>query len=393
MKNNLKNNIIGFITKCQVNSVEFRISQHCDNSIFASCFALFILHLFGETKTFEKERIRTWIDYINSFQDEKTGYYFIHNDYEEISEKSRDQLTTFCLSALEILNASPKYELQFMSKFNTTEYIERYLAEKGCLKGVPGSGNFAMFLAIFLFYKNKHRKDKGLNTLIQYWFDAHNRKQNPKTGFWGNKILERHYWGFQNALHQFMVYNYANEPICFPDQIADKIISMQDYNGFFSMYPGGGGCWDFDAAHTLIAIKPENKKLDLRIIDSLKKLRTVLLGSVNIDGGFCETRLLNNNWRDYPSFIKFVFYSKNPYIAYSKLKTTFPLLRNNVIPNHWSKANYKVNDSDLWNTFLKCLTIAEIETYLLHKDIMQFNEIEVSWEFQKFIGFGYLSLD
>ena len=65
-------------------------------------------------------------------------------------------------------------------------------------------------------------------------------------------------------------------------------------------------------------------------IDSLKKLRTALLGSVNIDGGFCETRLLNNNWRDYPSFIKFVFYSKNPYIAYSKLKTTFPLLRNNT---------------------------------------------------------------
>ena len=29
------------------------------------------------------------------------------------------------------------------------------------------------------------------------------------------------------------------------------------------------------------------------------------------------------------------------------------------------------------------------ETYLLHKDIMQFNEIEVSWEL-KFIGFGYL---
>ena len=59
-----------------------------------------------------------------------------------------------------------KVELQFMSKFYTAESIEKYLVEKGCLKSLDLK--FWYFLAIFLFYKNKHRKDKVLNTLIQY---------------------------------------------------------------------------------------------------------------------------------------------------------------------------------------------------------------------------------
>ena len=41
--------------------------------------------------------------------------------------------------------------------------------------------------------------------------------------------------------------------------------------------------------------------------------------------------------------------------------------------------------------FLKCLTIAEIETYLTHQNIIKANKN--IWNFQKFIGFGFLNLD
>ena len=43
---NLKDKIKGFIGKCQVNNVEYKISEGCEKSIFASCFALFLKDLF-----------------------------------------------------------------------------------------------------------------------------------------------------------------------------------------------------------------------------------------------------------------------------------------------------------------------------------------------------------
>ena len=389
MRQNLKDKINGFTRKCQVNNVEYKISEGCEKSIFASCFALFLKDLFGEIKGMPLDKKTEWANYINSFQDKKFGYY-THKDKNTISEKSIYQLTTFCLSALEILEASPKYELKFLSNFNSKESIYEYLNDKGSLTGLPGSGNYAMAIAIFLTYKQKITKSQEYTNLIQYWFDLHDKAQNPKTGFWGKKILERHYWGFQNALHQFLIYHYHSRPIGYPIKIANRIISMQDHNGFFSMYPGGGGCWDFDAAHTLISLDINDDNVNTKIMKSLIRLKNSLINSINVDGGFCESKMLPNRWTHLPSFLKFIVISNNPYIAYSKIKTTIPLIKNRKIFNHWSEDSYSFENSDLWNTFLKTLTIAEIETYQ-NRGRINVTENTI-WNFQRFVGFGYLKI-
>ena len=183
IESNLKQKVNGFIKNCQVNNIEYKISENCDKSIFASCFALFLKDLLGEIKDMPLNQKAEWANYINSFQDKNFGYY-THEDKNTISEKSIYQLTTFCLSALEILEASPKYELTFLSNFDSKESIYEYLDQKGALTGAPGSGNFAMAIAIFLTYKQKVTKAQKYTNMIQYWFLICITKHKiPKQGF------------------------------------------------------------------------------------------------------------------------------------------------------------------------------------------------------------------
>ena len=65
------------------------------------------------------------------------------------------------------------------------------------------------------------------------------------------------------------------------------------------MHPGGGGCWDFDAAHTLIMLDIDDDNVNTRIMDSLIRLKNSLLNSINSDGGFVNQECCQIDGRIY----------------------------------------------------------------------------------------------
>ena len=352
------------------------------SSLFTSLFALFIYDLFDEVKNWSAKYRQAWTDYILDFQDQKTGYFIDHSlniSNSSINKKGLYQLNTFCLSALGILGAKPKYSLRFLKEYSKPEYLKKYLKEYRCLNGSPGSGNFAMFLGVFLSYGYKNNKNVQNKIILKDWFKKHD-DQIKKNGTWGDSYADHTVWGFQNALHQLIIYNFWKKATPNITTLIKKVLSLQDKEGHYGHLPGGSGCFDYDASFILLRFSSERHFKQV-YNQSLKLYNSILL-SQNNDGGFCETNKYPKN------LIQLLIGVKNYSNDYNLISLVYRLREmvrhfkkeKQYHSNHWSEELYKLEESDLWNTWFRLLTIAQIEkTYIKN----------VKWNFHKTIGLGY----
>lgn len=386
----LKNTVLQWLETMRYGKFNFRMNSGADYSLYTSCFALYIQDLFGEAVSSSGESLKEWADYINIHQDEATGFYLPEKYTGDLNSKPVHQLTSFCLNALNILGCQPKYGLAFVEQWKTQKDLYQYLLDKGCFDGRPGSGNMAMFVAIFLTQQWVFEKEAVLLERMDDWFLFHEETQNRSTGFWGTTKAKQYYSGFQNAFHQFEIYHYWNRPIPFAKIIVDIVLSLQDHDGHFAATPGGGGCFDYDAAAILVqcGIKQGYRKEDVKA--ALTKLMKAVFRNQNKDGGFCESKkrpesvfgVLN------PGTIQFLGSGCAPFPTYFKFRKTLSNSRKEcaIIHTHWTKKGRAWDQSDLWNTWFRCLTIAIIDT------VLGSNRSETEWNFQKSIGLGYCSI-
>lgn len=366
----------------------YKLSPSSDDSIFSTCFALFILDLFKETDRFTDEERKYWISYIQSFQNKELGYFEPEQYYLKDKERNRFQLTCFCLSALDILGAKPRYSLKFIELWKTSDDIKEYLLEKGCHEGKGGSGNKAMFLAIFLTYEYERTKKRDLFEKINAWFEFHNETQN-QNGFWGDDKSSLFYHGFQNGFHQLLIYFYWNRTVNRLNKIVDIILKIQDRDGFFAPTPGGGGCWDYDAIHILVnAYRLLNYKRN-QIADSLiKAFHSIRINQKNVSG-FCQSKQNPKNLVDLFKYLPFFLYGEIPYLWYYRIRKSLGSLfrKKNTIPTGWTKVGRNWKESNLWDTWLRCLTLAEISHTIELRE--QFKLYNVN--FHKMIGLGWFA--
>ncbi len=383
----IRSRVINWVYSLELSKAQFKMSIDSDSTIYTTCFALFIFDLFNKVNDWSQKEKNYWIRKIISHQDEKTGYFIPDNYKGKLDSKPVQQLTCFCLSALSILEASPRYELVFLKKWSTPGKICSYLSRIGSFNGLSTTGNMAMFLAIFLTYQYEKYKNHNIKKCIDYWFYLHDKMQNQSTGFWGNSLKNRYYAGFQNAFHQFVIYNYWRRPIHNYTKIVDIVLSLRDHDGHFGIIPGGGGCYDYDATDILIHCGYKMNYRKSTVLSSLHKLLEAIISEQNDDGGFCESvqrpSSLKNMFNPYA--MRFCFWGRNHYVWYYRLRSTINASRKKkaIIQDHWTTKGRMWNQSDLWNTWFRCLTIAEIDRIFSNSDI------ESKWKFQKCIGLGY----
>lgn len=385
----LHNTVIPWLHTLQQTDNAYRFHDRSDVTAFSSIFALYILDLFGETAGLTAAVKVAWVKELQSLQDPATGLFIpVHAPVKDVNSKAVHQLTAFTLNALDILGASPLHPLSIVKQWETPALLEAYLRKKGSLEGRPTSGNAAMFTAIFLTHEFRRTGDVRYKELIDLWFDLHDRHQNPKSGYWGDRQTAFPYLGFQNAVHQFEIYYYWKRPVRFNERIVDNVLTLQDHEGFFAPNPGGGGCYDFDAAHILVhgGLMQGYRVQDVR--SALLRCRNAILRDQNSDGGFSESRravtgpgaLLS------PEFLRFLAHDRRPNVIANKLRYALLGIRGgDLIRTHWTNVHRRWSQSDSWNTWFRCLTVAEIETVLPEC------ASGTTWKFQKHIGFGYFS--
>jgi prenyltransferase beta subunit len=384
--NSVSEAVIQWLRTMRVSATEYKMNETADATIFTSCFALFILHLFRETDKFTEAERSLWVAHVQSYQDMEDGYFKPEVQLHADQERSWHQLTCFCLSALALLNAEPRFPLRFLGRWETPESIHEYLVECGCHTGASGSGNKAMFLAIFLTWEYERTHDERYRSCLEEWFAFHNAHQNAQ-GFWGRDWKSHSLHGLQNGLHQFMIYFYWQRRLPRLERIIDVALSTQDRDGFFAPTPGGGGCYDYDAIHTLVRAYriSEHRRPDIEAC--LRRARAALSSNQNHDGGFCLSSKPLTTCLDVVRHGRVYFSGRHPYLWYYRLRRVLSafLRRKSPIQTGWTCRGRTWTDSNLWDTWFRCLSLAEIETIIPSEHDTGFKNAR----FHRMVGFGH----
>lgn len=283
-------------------------------------------------------------------------------------EYLRQQLTFYAYSALDALGAKPRRALGFVRRHLDREAL---LARLGGLdwRDAWRAGNEVMFIGCFLAWTLEDSGDERYRESLAALVDFLRDSQDPATGYWGTDKGASLKHGMAGAIHLYMLFDFLGRDIPFKDKIIDSTLSLQESDGLFSWYGGGGTCDDLDAVETLAIM---GRLTDHRWVDveaALKRVHAAVLRNQRPDGGFCwaarpnpkrsvrpllaclnplnrlgapaeRRRLLERGWHTLVSGKETSFYSG------------------------WKAMPYVVNESDMFSTWFRPLTLALIHESL-----------------------------
>ena len=286
---------------------------------------------------------------------------------------------TFTLSALSILGTLDTNPIVDEVIAVLPVSIDAALLHAEALKGAPRSGNQAMFLAILLIYS---RDFLGLDTQkdIDRWVSLHRDAIN-RFGFWGSSTTAS-FLQFQNGYHQYEVLKYLGSDNIPWETAASSVALLADDEGHFAPYPGGGGCYDYDAVFILTS----NSEISHRYGKQLMRTAESILKDQNTDGGFCESRLIR------PRSLRNLILGISRALGCTgrarseSLRYSLTLLRqkHDRIHTHWSIYSRGWSESNLWDSWFRMLALARIDSALNPENT-------AGWGFISFPGIGFHS--
>jgi hypothetical protein len=363
-----------FINSCKHGDNCFSLTPRGDVSPYAMCFAIFGYRLMRADDIIEKYR-DIWDQKL------REGLTMLQAKREREAQLSQDkpylQLLTFTLSALSILGTLTRDPLADQVKSLLPSDLEASLNDAKVFQGAARSGNQAMFIGILLIYARDYL---GLDThrAIDCWVNLHLSAMNS-FGFWGPSTSMSHLQ-FQNGYHQYELLEYLHSDDVPWYAAANAIASLADANGHFAPYPGGGGCYDYDAIFIITGMK----ETTVRHRELLMLTANSILSEQNKDGGFCESlRVRPRSLANISGSFLHAFNGRGR-ARTERLRSALTLLRpkHDRIHTHWSVYSREWSESDLWDSWFRMLTVARIDCALNP-------ERANSWGFINFPGIGF----
>jgi hypothetical protein len=362
-----------FVDKCAVGTSQFSLIPEGTVSPFALCFGIFALHLTRRQTLIAKHREAYATELLNNLAIQRKLC------TQATRDKSYRQLLTLSLSALSILEALQSQVLDELVFEQVSQDTELVLKASGALKGLPQSGNQAMFQAILLIHACRYLGDVATSDL-EKWLDLHQASMN-EFGFWGHGLGPTHLH-FQNGYHQYEIFEYLGFKAGRGGEAARSVVGLADLDGHFAPYPGGGACFDYDAVFLLtlggnVADEPNVAEVLIRTFRTLSSEQ-------NTDGGFCENRLLRPRYRAFPRYVERLLSSKNLAVLRERVRYALSLQRtkHDRLSSHWSNESRGWSDSDLFSSWFRLLALARIES--------AFSPLRAkSWGFIDYPGIGW----
>jgi hypothetical protein len=356
----------------------FRLTPRAESTPYARCFAVFGMQLLQERSTLEANA-DVWAAAIRADLDALRAQRLAAGAVLS-EDKPYLQLLTLSLSALSVLDRLDADPLETHVRPVLALDVDAKLSAAGALQGMPQSGNQAMFMAILLLHA---RRWLGMDVArqIEWWEAAHLAAMN-QFGFWGTATSMSHLQ-FQNGYHQYEILAYLGRKVQRWDAAADHVASLADADGHFAPYPGGGGCYDYDA---VFMITGAGEEAVVRHRELLLRTARSIIREQNPDGGFGESHFVRP--RSPRNLRRLVAHALSGRGAARKerLRWALTLLRSrhDRIGTHWSRYSRGWAESDLWDSWFRTLTIARIASAL---DPAQAS----SWGFIDYPGIGHHS--
>lgn len=343
-----------FIAQCEGGSYEYSLTPEADVSSYASCFSIFGRHLLrSPLDSWAAARFAVHL---------RAALRGMRGSGDVLRDKPYRQLLAFTLSALVALGQLETDPLPELIKEQLPTDVGKELIDLGCLAGKPGSGNQAMFLAIFLLYA---RDCLGVDTddQINQWVDLHLGAMN-RFGFWGPDKGMTHLQ-FQNGYHQYEIFEYLGVKNLRQEEAIAAVHSLADSQGHFAPYPGGGGCYDYDAVFVLT---PDGKIPDTPTRALLLRVAETLKAEQRPDGGFAESLYIrprsSANLARFARQITRAVGNGPLFLERLRYALTLQRPRHNRIHTHWSRYSRRWDESDLWDSWFRMMTLARIEVAL-----------------------------
>lgn len=375
----VRNRYYKFILSNRVSDYEFRLTPESDVTPFALCFALFGLHLLGMLS-------HTELDVDKCSDKLRCNLLSYRNERVLVSDLRYDkpflQLLTFSLSALKVINRIKQDPLEDVVKPFLKNDVKTYLDHIGSLRGGPQSGNLAMFLAILLIHARDYL-DIDTSSQISHWVDLHLNAMN-RFGFWGDDRRGMTYLHFQNGYHQYEIFEYLNVQNSCANVAAENVVRLADQKGHFAPYPGGNGCYDYDAVFILTSAGESTVNWYRHV---MQRTAESIVRDQNPDGGFSASNCIRprtlNNFKN--SLFHIVQNNKSSLSA-AKERLIYALMlqmsKNSRIHTHWSRYSRRWSESNLWDSWFRMLTLARIQLALERT-------CSYDWGFIDFPGIGF----
>lgn len=366
---------LAFLKTCRSAGGGIGLTPMADASPYAACFWIYGMHLLQEKSILNESGASLAVEIRQAVRD-----YRKRCTPPQVRGKQYRQLLAFSLSALSILGLLANDPLEDLVVEQLPDNLDLELHTHGCLAGKPQSGNQAMFVVIFLL----HARDllgMPLDAQISYWVQSHLSHLNS-FGFWG-RARNMTALQFQNGYHQYEIFEYLGIYTGREEAAVASVSALADSLGHFAPYPGGGGCFDYDAVFMLT---PGGQLPDMATSLLLKQTLHTLLQEQRPDGGFCESLYVRP--RELCNLVAWVSHVARaiPNIALfaERLKYAIVLQRtkHDRIATHWSRYSRRWDESDLWDSWFRMLAIARIQCAFSPG-------YSGSWGFIDFPGIGF----
>lgn len=365
--------LAAFVQACGEGSGGYRLTPRADTTPYARCFAVFVRRLLQDQELGSAAEPLS-LAIVRDIHAARSRHGM------DIHGKPYRQLLAFSLSALAALPGVSPRLLDDLVAEQLPACGVRDLERLGCLVGRPGSGNQAMFMAIFLIHGRDHL-GADMQPQIDAWIKAHLDNMN-RYGFWGSHSGMTHLQ-FQNGYHQHEVLEYLGVENPHLEQTLSAVRGLADPEGHFAPYPGGGGCYDYDAVFMLT---PGGRMPDEPTHQLLARTTESIVADQGQDGGFAESiRVRPRSLGGGRMFASHVLDALGNWALFAeRLRYGLTLQRpkHDVIHTHWSQYSRRWGESDLWDSWFRMLALARV-------DVALHPECSGHWGFIDYPGIGY----
>jgi len=285
----------------------YRYSRACRQpTLYSSCYAAMTRSLYGDLQALPDEDRRTWVEYLQSHQDEdglfRDPVIFDQGWYEgDPFWCGRPHLTCHVLTALACLGAIAPKAFRVIAPFARPGAMKAWLASRDFGERVAWTGNEIMNLGTLLQYARDYHNDSGAGravcTLLDWLQDHH---LNSETGLWGSldpRDPKSRSHAVQAAYHWWPLFFYDGRPIPYIERAVDSVLSTQNPRGGFgwgvhnpSEPLNSSACEDIDSIDPLVRMSAQTDYRRDEVAAALARAADWVLQNQTSDGAFVFIR-------------------------------------------------------------------------------------------------------
>jgi hypothetical protein len=271
---------------------EYTMCSNGHVTLYSSCFAAMTLYYLDAFADMDEKERRAWIAYIQQYQDPKSGL-FVGPEIVpgELGSPFHDRehitmhLTAHAIPALSVLGARPVYPLFFAHPFLKKDFLRSWLDRRDW-KLAWLEGNNLLFVGQFLVWLRDMEEQPKAEEALELYFEWLDGQQDSATGLWGTDGFVDAYHAMYGGYHQLLVYHFCHRAVNHMENIIDTTLGLQDADGGFARYGGGGACEDVDAVDILVNLFKRTGYRPKAVTRALSAALDSVLARQLPDGGF-----------------------------------------------------------------------------------------------------------